>query len=327
MQSLRLGDILKESGDVTEQQIQDAVAYQKTHKGVRIGGALMALGYIDESRVLQALGKRMDLPVIDIALAEVQIGAVLKIPRPLAEKYEMLGVSIDGNTLTLLTNDPLNFYGIEDVRQVTGMRLHICLCKRDDLLKAIQYYYSEAGAIQAAAAANESFKNQVVEEEEEIHITDEADNEDTPIINLLNRLIHRAYSTAASDIHIEPFEKETTVRMRVDGAIVDYVTLEKSLHMSLIARIKILGGMDIAERRIPQDGHFRTKIKGEYVNLRVSVIPTVFGEKAVLRLLSSSAVIDHSTTFGMVETDYAKLEKMLQSPNGILYFTEPDRFW
>jgi len=144
-----------------------------------------------------------------------------------------------------------------------------------------------------------------------------------PIIKLLNSLVHRAYTTNASDIHIEPFEDKTLVRMRIDGTIVDYVTLQKGLHSSLIARIKIVGGMDIAERRIPQDGHCKIKVDGIPINIRVSVIPTVYGEKAVLRLLASQSVISHSRTYGMEETDYEKFSKMLRSPNGIIYLTGP----
>ena len=198
------------------------------------------------------------------------------------------------------------------------MQLNICLSERDTLLQAIPFYYAEVDARQAAKAANQSIEGQGMEEA----LPDDGDV-DTPVINLLNRLISRAYSTNASDIHIEPFENDTIVRMRIDGVIVEYVTLQKNLHASLIARIKILGEMDIAEHRLPQDGHYRTKVEGEYVNIRVSVIPTVFGEKAVLRLLANNSRIDYPSTFGMEESDYNKLERMLKSPNGIIYFTGP----
>lgn len=319
---LRTGDILKEYGYVTEEQIGDAIAYQKAHRGVRIGDALIALGYIDEIHLLQALGQRLHLKIIDLNNESVDVTAVEKIPRPLAEKYEMLAISINNGVLRLALNDPMNFYGIEDIRQVTGMQVESCLCQRSALQQAIQYYYTEVDAKKAVTVANEQFEDEIGDV-----IDMEEDGDDTPIINLLNRLIHRAYTTNASDIHIEPFENKITVRMRIDGAIVEYVTLQKSLHASLhaslIARIKILGDMDIAERRLPQDGHFRTKIENEYVNIRVSVIPTVFGEKAVLRLLANNAEIEHPRTFGMEESEYQKLEKMLQSPNGIIYLTGP----
>ncbi|MDD3403018.1 MAG: GspE/PulE family protein [Hespellia sp.] len=317
--NLRIGDVLKEYGYVSDAQIEDAIEYQKEHKGTRIGGALIALGYITEIQMLQALGKRLELQVVNVSDMEIKPETVEKIPRPLAEKYEMLAVrELDGELIVLL-NDPLNFYGIEDVRQLSGMQLKLCLCERSDLLQAIQYYYSEVGAKRAAKVANESFASETADDFEEI----EEGDDDTPIINLLNRLINRAYNTNASDIHIEPFDDKTVVRMRIDGAIVEFVTLQKSLHASLIARIKILGGMDIAERRIPQDGHFKINIEKQPVNIRVSVIPTVYGEKAVMRLLTSNSHIDYPNTYGMEDQDYQKMQRMLRSPNGIIYFTGP----
>ena len=155
----------------------------------------------------------------------------------------------------------------------------------------------------------------------EVNVEDADD--DTPIINLLNSLVVRAYNSNVSDIHIEPFEKHTSVRMRMDGVIVDFMTLPKNIHNSLIARVKIIGDLDIAERRIPQDGHFKTNVEGTPINVRVSVIPTVFGEKAVLRLLASAATIDHAGSFGMNERNYQIVSQMLQSPNGIVYVTGP----
>lgn len=318
IKNLRIGDLLKEYGYVTDEQIEAAIAYQKEHKGLRIGNALTELGFVSENQVLEALAERLTMEVVDITNIDVDIDAVEKIPRPLAEKYEILAVKEQDGVLSIVVNDPMNFYGIEDIRQLTGMQLRILLSGREGLLKAIHYYYAEVGARQAAQTANESFEEEV----EELEIEEEGDD-DTPIINLLNRLVNRAYSTNASDIHIEPFEDKTIVRMRIDGVIVEYVTLQKSLHTSLIARIKILGNMDIAERRIPQDGHFRTKLDGEYVNIRVSVIPTVFGEKAVLRLLASNTYIDYPGSYGMEDRDYRMVQRMLQSPNGIIYFTGP----
>lgn len=320
IKNIRIGDVLKEYGYATEAQIDAAAAYQKEHPGMRIGSALIEMGVIRERQLLQALGSRLEMPVIDLSSADVKIDAVQKIPHPLAEKYELLALDERDGVLIVAVNDPLNFYGIEDIRQITGMHLKICLAERDILKKAIRYYYAEVDARKAAHVANQSFERVEIDD---VDMAMEENGDETPVINLLNRLIHRAYSTNASDIHIEPFEQETVVRMRIDGVIVEYVTLQKSLHASLIARIKILGGMDIAERRIPQDGHFRTKIEDQYVNIRVSVIPTVFGEKAVLRLLAGNSRIDHPKTFGMEAKDYEKLEKMLSSPNGIIYFTGP----
>ena len=317
--NIRIGDVLKEFGYVTDEQIEEAIAYQKSHEGVRLGGALIELNIITERQMLEALGQRLQYKVVNVADISFDINAVEVIPRPLSEKYCILAYKNEDGVLYILTNDPLNFYGIEDVRQVACQDLHIELCEKKPLENAIQYYYSEVSAKKAAdKAAKSNFA-----EADEIEVNVEDADDDTPIINLLNSLVVRAYNSNVSDIHIEPFEKFTSVRMRMDGVIVDFMTLQKNIHNSLIARIKILGDLDSAERRIPQDGHFKTTIDGTPVNVRVSVLPTVYGEKAVLRLLASSATIDHSGTFGMSDKNYEIVKGMLNSPNGIVYVTGP----
>jgi type IV pilus assembly protein PilB len=284
-----------------------------------MGGALIALNIITEQQMLEALAKRLQYDVVNVADVSVDVKVVEMIPKVLAEKYTMLGYQVEGNTFSLLVNDPLNFYGIEDIRQVVGMDLKIALCEHAPLENAIQYYYSEVSARKAAkkAAATSTQTTETVE------ISIEEGDDDTPIINLFNNILIRAYNSNVSDIHIEPFENHTSVRMRMDGVITDFMTLQKNIHNPLIARIKILGDLDIAERRIPQDGHFRINIEGVNLNVRVSVIPTVFGEKAVLRLLASATNIDHAGTFGMNEKNYELVSKMLQSPNGLIYLTGP----
>ncbi|MDD6455567.1 MAG: ATPase, T2SS/T4P/T4SS family [Lachnospiraceae bacterium] len=317
--NLRIGDLLKEYGYVSEKQLADALEYQKSHKGLRLGQALLEMGVVTEQQVMQALAARMHLEIVKLGSYPVDLNCVRKIPRMLAEKYGMLPIGMRDGNMILAVNDPLNFYGIEDIRQVSGMSLTIVLAEEQALSKAIGVYYAEIDAMQAATRANQESEKEVADALE----GSEEDDDDTPVIRLLSRLVERAYNTNASDIHIEPFENKTVVRMRIDGAIVEYVTLQKSLHASLIARIKILGEMDIAERRIPQDGHFRTRVRKEQVNIRVSVIPTVYGEKAVLRLLNNHSVIAESETFGMQRGDYEKVRKLLEAPNGILYFTGP----
>ncbi|MCR5120448.1 MAG: Flp pilus assembly complex ATPase component TadA [Lachnospiraceae bacterium] len=317
--AIRIGDVLKEFGYVTDEQIGQAIAYQKENKGMLMGAALIALGFINERQMLDALGRRLDHEVVNVNDLSVDIKAVERIPKSMAEKYCMMPYAEDEQSLYIIVNDPLNFYGIEDVRQVTGAQLIIKLCEKAQLENAIQYYYSEVSARKAADKAAKS--SNVVEQIVEVNV-DDADD-DTPIINLLNSLIIRAYNSNVSDIHIEPFESHTSVRMRMDGVITDIMQLQKNIHNSLIARIKILGDLDIAERRVPQDGHFRISIEGTNLNIRVSVIPTVFGEKAVLRLLASAATIDNSGTFGMKQQYYELVSRMLDSPNGIIYVTGP----
>lgn len=315
--NVRIGDVLIEEGYIVESQLRQALDYQKSHKGVRVGEALIELGIITEQQQQRALAKHLGLHYVEIPKITVQDEAVGLIPKQLAQKYHMLAVQQQDNNLTLVVNDPLNFYGIEDIRQVTGMNVSIWIADRVPLDNAINYYYSEIDARKAASSANQMAQ----EKTQEIEV-EEGDG-DAPIIKLLSNLLVRAYNMNASDVHIEPFESKTSVRIRVDGQLIDYVTLQKSLHQNLIARIKILGALDIAEKRVPQDGHFRYRIMNEDVNIRVSVIPTVFGEKAVLRLLTSNSSIPDSEFFGMTKEHYEIFAKMLDAPNGIIYITGP----
>ena len=317
--NIRIGEVLQELGYITDEQVNQAIAYQKEHKGVRLGGALIAMGFITEKQMLEALASRLNLEFVNISDVTIDVKAVELIPKMMADKYCMLGYKVVDGVLWLLVNDPLNFYGIEDIRQVVGMELQIVLCEQAPLEKSIQYYYSEVSARLAAQKASANSTQTV----ESVEISIEDGDDDTPIINLFNNILVRAYNSNASDIHIEPFENQTVVRMRLDGVIADFMTLQKNIHNSLIARIKILGDLDIAERRVPQDGHFRISIEGVNLNVRVSLIPTVFGEKAVLRLLASASSIDHMGTFGMTEPNYELVRRMLQSPNGIIYLTGP----
>lgn len=322
MKNIPIGEVLKEYGYITEEQIAEALAYQKEHKGKRLGAVLMELKFITEKQMLEALGQRLDLKSIDLSDVEVDLLAVAKIPSKIAMKYNILAFKMDENNLFIVCNDPLNFYAMEDIRQLTGMHLSIYLSELVPLQNALEYYYAEVSAKQAANIANEAS----TEDEEELDIIEDIDSEidsDVPIIKLLNTLVLRAYNTNASDIHIEPYEKETLVRMRIDGTIIDYLTLKRSLHSALIARIKIMSGMDIAEKRIPQDGHFKMRLEDDDINMRASVIPTVFGEKMVLRLLSNKAKIDHRGKYGMSDASYDKFRPLLNSPNGIIYLTGP----
>lgn len=318
IRNVRIGDVLKEYGYVNDLQLQQALDYQKANKGKRLGNVLIEMGFITEKQMLSALAERLNLRTVEVADLNVHVDATQKIPQALAQKYGMLAVDVQDGMLVVATNDPINFYGQEEIRQLTGMELKLLLCEREPLEQAITYYYSEVAAHRAAVAANVSSADEELEE-----LDAEEGSDDTPIINLVNTLIRRAYAMNASDIHIEPFETNTMVRMRIDGTITDYLTLKRGLHPSLITRIKILSEMDIAEHRVPQDGHFRLSVEGTPVNIRVSVIPTVFGEKAVLRLLASNNAIDHRNHFGMDDHDYELLARMLKSPNGIVYLTGP----
>ena len=318
--NLRIGEILTEKGYVTEGQIGQALAYQKEHRDMRVGQILMELGFVTEMQVLEALADRLHVDIVEVAQLSVDISAVSMVEKSLAEKNLILPIQEKNHTMTIVTNDPLNYFALEEVRQQTGCHLEILLSEEAPLRQAISYYYAEVSARKAAKQANVGF----TVEENELEIENLTDSDDeAPIIRLLNSLLERAIKTNASDIHIEPFEKETKVRMRVDGVIMDYVTIQRNIHSPLIARIKILANLDIAEKRLPQDGHFRAGLEEGYVNIRVSILPTVFGEKAVLRIMSTNGELEHADHFGMDDYSYERFLPMLNYPNGIIYITGP----
>lgn len=319
--NLRIGDILVEKGYVTPDQMNQALAWQKEHRDKRVGQILMELGFVSESQVLDALASRLHLNIVDVAQLSVDLQAVGKVSREVCEKNLILPVSLQGHNMEIVTNDPLNYFALEEVRQQTGCQLEISLSEEEPLRKAISYYFAEVSARKAATQANVDF---TVAAHDEIEIEDlESGDDEAPIIRLLNSLIERAIKTEASDIHIEPFETETKVRMRIDGVIMEYVTIQRNIHAPLIARIKILSNLDIAEKRIPQDGHFRVTLEGGSVNIRVSILPTVFGEKAVLRIMAATTHMDHADHFGMDDYSYNQFAPMLNHPNGIIYITGP----
>ncbi len=317
--NIRIGEVLLQAGYINEDELNEALDYQKQHKGIRLCEAMIELGFITERQQLEALSARLGERYVKMDRIPVQTEAVAMIPRLLAKKYHMLAVQHKDNNLTLVVNDPLNYYGIEDIRQVTGMNLEIWLTELQPLDQAIEYYYSEIEAKRAASSANEMAR----EREQELEVEADDGDTDAPVIKLLDNLLARAFSMNASDIHIEPFEEKTSVRIRVDGQLLDYVVLQKSLHQNLVARVKILSQMDIAEKRLPQDGHFRTKILNRDVNIRTSVIPTVFGEKAVLRLLASGGTVADAEYFGMNKEHFEQFSRMLEAPNGMIYITGP----
>lgn len=185
----------------------------------------------------------------------------------------------------------------------------------------MEYNYTDVSARSAAIAANSI--PETVKTAPKGVFEDDADESDVPVIKLINSLLVKACSSGASDVHIEPFEDSTSVRMRIDGVVLDYVEISAAVHAALISRLKIMADLDIAEKRLPQEGHFRTVIDGYAMNIRISVIPTVFGEKAALRFLSNDIVSDSSGRFGMSDENSRRFSEMLRSPGGIIYITGP----
>lgn len=320
IKEIRLGDLMVSAGYITDDQLGEALALQKQDRSKRIGQILIEQGYVSERQMLTALADRLQTSLIDISTYPVDEDAVNTIPVQMAQHYLMLPVAIHDGVLTVALNDPLNLYALEDIRQTSGLNVNTLLAEAEPLKNAITYHYAAVKARRAAANASE---NATTSDTQEVIIDAGVSADDAPIINLVNSLLDKAYQDGASDVHIEPFEKEILVRLRTDGVLLNYMTLNKNVQGALVARIKIMGELDIAERRVPQDGHFRIRIREQIVNVRVSVIPTVFGEKVVMRILASNSEIDRSETFGMSPENYQKFSKMLKSPNGLIYITGP----
>jgi type IV pilus assembly protein PilB len=251
----------------------------------------------------------------------VVTAAVAKIPRSVAKKNTAIAIDDSDGILQVVINDPLNFFGIEEIQQIAGMPVQVAIGTKDSIETAIAHYYSEVEAREAVNKADTDFAN-LFPEVEEIN-TVELGDDATPVVNLINSLMLRAYNNGASDLHLEPFDSNCRVRMRVDGALIDYADIPKNIHPALIVRLKIMSNLDIAEKRLPQDGHFRLNMTGVDLNVRISVLPTIYGEKAVLRFLTTNTTIDHAGHFGMTDTDYEKFIEILASPNGIVYITGP----
>jgi type IV pilus assembly protein PilB len=317
---VRIGDLLKEYGFLDDEQLQKALEYQKVNN-VRLGQAVVQLGFVTEDEVIRALSAKLGIPVIDLETARIDTNVVSLIPRSLAEKNLAIAVAEHDGHLHLAINDPLNFYGVEELQQVAGMPVELMIADRAGIENAIKHYYSEVEAREAVNKADSDYAS-LFPEIEQIS-TVEIGDDSTPVVNLINSLMLRAYNNGASDLHLEPFDNVCKVRMRVDGALVDYADIPKNIHPALIVRLKIMSNLDIAEKRLPQDGHYRVNIGGADLNVRLSVIPTIYGEKAVLRFLSTNTSIDHASHFGMTDTDYQKFLEILAHPNGIIYITGP----
>ena len=261
---------------------------------------------VKEEELHYALSKKLGYRLLAREMPCADIDVVRLFPRNVLEKYCVLPLEISNQELVLAVYDPFELYVLEEIRQTVGLALRICLCGRKYIREGISYYYSDIDARNAARIAGAT-----------------ADSGEAPAIKLVDAVLDHGYSVGASDIHIEPFGDETVIRLRVDGVMTDYAAAPGEIHSMIVARIKVMADLDIAEHRIPQDGNLVFLRDNEAVNLRVSVMPTVYGEKVVLRFLDFEAEIDNAGYYGMEEAAYKRLSRLLKAPNGMIYFTGP----
>ncbi len=321
MKNVPIGQILLENGYITKQHLEDALVKQKD-TGKKLGDMLLELGYVSETQLAQALSQRLKVPFIDLTTTKIEGEAVKKIPEAVAKKNTVIAFKINNGRLYVATNDPVNFYIFEELKIQTGMEIHAMLATKSSILEAIGKVYS---ANQVSNVMNDIDKE--YDAEEALMSEDDASEEridNAPVVKLVNTIIESAYRDGASDIHIEPFKDRTRIRYRIDGECVEKMAVKPAVHNSIITRIKIIGGMNIAEKRIPLDGRSSAVIDGVNQDLRISTIPTVFGEKCVIRLLATGDEKARKITdLGMTDYNYEMFKQIIRCPNGVMLVTGP----
>lgn len=315
----KLGDILVESDLLTPAQLEEALTIQKK-KGARLGDTLIDLGYVTDTQIMQALEYQLRIPYLNLATVTIDANAPGLISEEMAKQHILIPIGFEDNQLVVVMNDPLDFVAIDEIRYRTGRPILAKSGTKRQILDAIDAHYGREKAQRAARELEKEFDlEEIVRISEQI--TDEVAN--APVVKLVNSVIEHAVKIGASDIHIEPIENKMRVRMRLDGVLQEVMTTPKNAHPAVVTRIKIIGGMDIAEKRIPQDGRVETTIAGRQVDMRLSVLPTVTGEKIVIRILGRSDVTFAKAAIGLSPNNEKLFDRIVQSPHGIILVSGP----
>lgn len=322
MNNVPIGQILLENGYITKQHLEDALVKQK-ESGKKLGDTLLEMGYVSETQLAQALSQRLKVPFIDLTTTKIEAEAVKKIPEAVAKKNTVIAFKINNGRLYVATNDPVNFYIFEELKIQTGMEIHAMLATKSSILEAIGKVYSANTVSNVMNDIDKEYDaNEALMQEQEDDSEERIDN--APVVKLVNTIIETAYRERASDIHIEPFKDRTRIRYRIDGECVEQMAVKPAVHNSLITRIKILGGMNIAEKRIPLDGRSSAVIDGVNQDLRISTLPTVYGEKCVIRLLATGDEKARKITdLGMTDYNYEMFKQIIRCPHGVMLVTGP----
>lgn len=314
----KIGDFLLEDGKISQENLNEVLEEQKK-SGRRLGEILIQDGYVTEDDLLNALEKQLGVPRVDIELLSVEPEAVKLIPENLATKHTLFPVAIKGNKIQVVMWDPLNIFAIDDVKITSRHEVEPLLGSKENIKNAISKYYSGQVVKKAADDLTRENIGSLADETEE----DLENIKNAPAVRLVDSIIINAVKARASDIHIEPFEKFIKIRYRIDGELTEVLRPSRDIQGALVTRIKILANLNIAEKRLPQDGRIITKVDEKDVDLRVSILPTVFGEKVVIRILTKNNSLIDKRNLGMVDDDLKKLEKIISSPNGIILVTGP----
>jgi len=317
----RLGDLLVQTGIITNDQLTEALEEQK-RSGERLGNVLVRKGYLTEQRLIEVLEFQLGIPHVVIAKRHISPDVVALVPETLARKYRIFPVERNGDRLVLGMVDPTDILAIDDLRLSLKMEIQPVIVTEEDLNHTFNQYYGIKESVR------DVFKDMDVEIEETKSDEPSMDAiesmvDDAPIVRLVNLIITQAVKERASDIHLEPTEKELVVRYRVDGRLRQMMTTPKNTQPAIISRIKIISGMNIAEKRIPQDGRIQMRVDGVPIDLRVSSVPTVFGEKIVMRILFKNNVLVKMDKLGFLPETLEKFRSVYRNPHGIILVTGP----
>jgi type IV pilus assembly protein PilB len=314
-----LGDILVESGKITKKQLEYAIDLQKK-RGNKLGKILVEEGIVSEDDIIEILEYQLDIPHIKFDKYFIDSKVVGILPETIARKYNIIPINKTGMLLTVAMSDPLNIFAIDEIKLVSGMDVQPAIASESDIKNAIEYYYGK----QTAEKAIEDFKKEYDIEDNialDKELIEQVNN--APVVRFVNSIIEQAVANRASDIHIEPGERKLRIRFRVDGDLIEIMSTSMQTHGAVVARIKIMSNLDIAERRLPQDGRVELEAAGKNLDLRISIIPTVYGEKVVIRILDRENFLMTKKQLGFNEKNIEKYEKLLKAPCGIILVAGP----
>ncbi len=319
------GQILKDKGFVTENQIREALAIQK-QKGGLIGDILVSLHYVSNEQIMLALSEYLGLEIVSIEGIEIPSEIINMIPPAIAQLYRIIPINIKDDTLTIVQADALNFETLDDLRLMLKHQIRPVLCHKDIVLRALEKYYPKKHEsveqllleFKEDTSYAESTKGEYIDIDELRKMADA-----TPVKKWVNLMFLDAILDKASDIHLEPFEDGFKIRYRIDGILYDKISPPKQLGIPITSRIKVMSSMDISERKLPQDGRIQLNVGGTLIDLRVSALPTKYGESVVMRLLNKSAVSLNLDTLGFRPDELKLIHQLLNKPNGIILVTGP----
>lgn len=329
---VRLGELLIKEGLITEEQLEKAIQVQK-QEGKRIGEVLVKLDLVTEKDIVVTLGKQLNIPYASLAkgLLEPDPNQDLDklVPENFARQYWLIPLSRNLNSLTVAFADPLDVIMMDNLKKMTGCEINPIVASKSDIIQGMDKFYGEKNLLQEAVSESYEAETGVIEieqplEEESLSLdTLIAKAEEAPVVKLVDLFLRQAIKDRASDIHIEPLEETISVRYRIDGVLYEVPPPARHLFLAIISRIKILAKLDIAEKRLPQDGAFVVKVENKIIDLRVSTIPTVHGEKVVLRILDKSQVPLDLAQLGFEPKDLENYRKAIKSPWGLIFLTGP----